>query len=216
MYKKLIVKKIPTEKKFFENNQEYIKFRNAIAIFKDKYKDAYRDYVNSISTENMAASLELASCIYALCKYKKPLRVLDLGSGFSSFVLRTFKKEESEEMEVISVDDSQDWLNKTRDYLYMNHLSTDHLLVFEDFIKSGESQFDLVLHDMNFVEVRKNYIEEVINRTSEGGLIIFDDVHKIDYFFELIKILKAKKIRYSSFRKSTLDKFKRFSIIAIK
>ena len=72
LYKKLIVKKIPTEKKFFENNQEYIKFRNAIAIFKDKYKDAYRDYVNSISTENMAASLELASCIYALCKYKKP------------------------------------------------------------------------------------------------------------------------------------------------
>jgi hypothetical protein len=54
------------------------------------YEEKKNDYkhVNEISNEIMAASLELIIFCIVMCDMIKPKKILDLGSGFSSFAFR--------------------------------------------------------------------------------------------------------------------------------
>ena len=45
---------------------------------------AYREYTSKISSAVQTISLELAFFLWFLCRVKRPYRILDLGSGFSS------------------------------------------------------------------------------------------------------------------------------------
>ena len=55
-------------------------------------KKYYDKYVSEISTPGMAISLESSLTILSLLEYFKPKSILDLGSGFSSFLFRLYKK----------------------------------------------------------------------------------------------------------------------------
>jgi hypothetical protein len=55
-----------------------------------KLKPYYSEYVNHISSPEMAASMELAGFMYTLCKANQYKKVLDLGSGLSSFIFRLY------------------------------------------------------------------------------------------------------------------------------
>jgi predicted O-methyltransferase YrrM len=207
---------LPTEKRFFGDEAATATYWRDIEAAKAGISGVHQHYVTNISSPTMAASLELAGALYALCSYKQPRRMMDIGSGFTSYVLRKWQAEHGGTSTVVSVDDDADWLEKTRDYLAGNGVRSDKLLTFDALMAGGERDFDIILHDMNFVEVRRNYIGEVIDRTAPGGLMIFDDVHKMDYFNDVVKALRGRSIRFYSFRSSTLDSFKRYSIIAVK
>jgi predicted O-methyltransferase YrrM len=199
-YKEIITKTLSNEKGFFENDQALNDFNANVAAAKQKFASLHQYYVTNISSDSMAASLELAGVIYALCQFRKPARLVDLGSGFSSFVFRQYAKEATHPCEVVSIDDDAAWLEKTKSYLDSNGVGTNKVMTLDAFLASQEREFDIVLHDMNFVEVRRNYIDEVIDRAVKGGLIIFDDVHKTDYFHDVVKALKRRKIKFFNFK----------------
>jgi len=54
-------------------------------------KSEHKVYIEHISSPEMAMSLELAYFIMNYCIEYKPKRLLDLGSGFSSFVFRLYQ-----------------------------------------------------------------------------------------------------------------------------
>jgi predicted O-methyltransferase YrrM len=141
----------------------------------DELKGAYVRYVKEISRADMAASFECAALLVNLCTRLKLRKVLDLGSGFSSFALRRVALPEAQ---VWSVDDSDEWLDKTAAFLRDHNVNTSRLLGVEQFISSEEHNFDLIFLDLNFVEVRRNFIDLVVERCRPGGMIVFDDVHK--------------------------------------
>src|SRR5437870_128740 len=63
-------------------------YKDIRARYERRLLPYYREYVSMISSETMCISLELASFLLAICDFCRPRRVVDLGSGFSSVVLR--------------------------------------------------------------------------------------------------------------------------------
>lgn len=197
-------------KQTFKNFDEKI-----ISQSKKFLKPFYDQYVREISRPDMATSLELAATLYSICKVNQFSKLLDLGSGFSSFVFRKHSKLNANVI-VYSVDDDTRWLGKTREYLIDSSVSADNLMTLSEFIDSNENQFDIVLLDLNFVEVRKNYIKLVIDRCKIGGLIFFDDVHKQEFMTEVLSQASNLPVDIFDVKNCTLDEFGRFAVVAIK
>lgn len=177
---------------------------------KNKIKPFYTDYVNNISSANMAASLELAASIYTICHLNSYSKLLDMGSGLSSFIFRLYAQE-TPGVKVYTVDDDAEWLEKTKHFLSRYGLETENMFTLEDFIKLEETGFDYILHDLNFVEVRINYLELVINAAKRNGLIIMDDVHKPDYQHALLKKLERMQVRNYNLKPITIDLYGRYA-----
>ena len=174
----------------------------------------YLEYVREISSPEMAASLELASFMFSLCKINRYHNLLDLGSGLSSFVFRLYAKEEPG-VTVYSIDDDAAWLDKTRSYLAKYELDTSNMYTLDEFLKMNEQNFDCILHDLNFVEVRINYVEQIMGLAAKKGLIIFDDVHKPDYLRALLVKLKQFEAEKYDVKPLTNDAYGRFSLAVL-
>jgi predicted O-methyltransferase YrrM len=182
---------------------------------KGKLESHYKYYVENISSASMAASLELAAFIFSVCKVKRFKRLLDVGSGFSSFIFRLYASEVDDAI-VYSIDDDVLWMEKTKEYLAKNNLNTDNTSAVDAFFNSGIGDFDMILHDMNFVEVRINYVEKVLAASKVGGMVIMDDVHKPDYMVSLMSKLKNTKSTIYDLKPVTFDNFNRFALAVIK
>jgi len=182
---------------------------------KESLQQFYQHYVTKISRADMAASLELSALINALCHANDYKKLLDLGSGFSSFVLRNYSKLRLNSV-VYSVDDDILWLERTREYLINSSVSTENLMMLSEFIDSNENQFDIVLLDLNFVDVRKNYINLAVERCKAGGLIFFDDVHKQEFMTEVLSQTKNLPIDVFNIKNISIDGFGRFALVAVK
>jgi predicted O-methyltransferase YrrM len=177
----------------------------------DQLRPAYEQYVREISSPDMAASLELASVLFVLCRANGYQRIADLGSGFSSYTFRKYAGETSG-VEVFSVDDDENWLIKTKQFLSLHQLDTAHVMTLQQFNSGGHLDFDCILHDLNFVIERIKHVEELLTRVKPGGLIIFDDVHKPHYLTDLLEILSRHKGSIYSLRPATTDRFGRYSL----
>src|SRR5688572_28834496 len=133
----------------------------------DYLRPFYTHYVKEISRADMAASFQLAALLRFFCSRTPKKKIVDFGSGFTSFVLRDYAKADHS-IKVWSVDDDAQWIEKTRAYLKYHQLNDNNLIMLTEFISSGEADFDLALLDLNFVEVRKNYIKLVLERCRPG------------------------------------------------
>jgi predicted O-methyltransferase YrrM len=158
-----------------------------------RFTEQHRHYVSAISRSDMAISLELSNFMYSLCVLGNAKKILDMGSGFSSYVLRTYAGEKSGST-VWSVDDDTEWLDRTREYLAGFRINTDNLLPLDKFLQTEERDFDFILLDLNYVEVRKEYIGVVIERCAPGGIIVFDDVHKREYMAEVLRQTSGREL----------------------
>ncbi|MBX2942952.1 MAG: hypothetical protein KF860_11445 [Cyclobacteriaceae bacterium] len=182
---------------------------------KELLRPYYEQYIKEVSRADMAASLELAAFMYTICKINQYTRLLDMGSGLSSFVFRLYANENPRVM-VYSVDDDTAWLEKTKDFLRQHKLGVDNILTLDQFLKSEEQGFECILHDLNFIEVRINYVDRMMKIVKSGGLLIFDDVHKPDYFFALLTKVKNIQSKVFSLHPVTHDSFGRFALAVVK
>lgn len=202
----------------FEATKEIAIFENLTPEIEQNKKilePYYEHYVTSVSRPDMAASLELAAFMFSICKINQYKKVLDMGSGLSSFVFRLYAKE-TYGVKVFSVDDDAAWLEKTKDFLNHYQLNTDNVFTLDQFLKKEETKFDCILHDLNFVEVRINYVEKLMAMLEQDGFIVFDDVHKPDYLLSLLIKLKGFKCSMYNLKPVTTDNYGRFSLAVVK
>ena len=178
-------------------------------------KSYYQYYVKEISRADMAVSLQLATLLLTICKNVKPGKLLDLGSGFSSFVFRKYAKSTTS-VRVVSVDDDVQWLSRTHQYLDGLLSDQQDLLALPAFVESKEGDFDIVLLDLNFVEVRKDYIRLAVGRCKKGGIVIFDDTHKPDFLFDVLKQTRDLPISLFDVAPVTRDQFGRYALLGVK
>ena len=203
------------EKFIFTSEEEKI-IKQHVDLFK-QIEHKHKIYVKTISSPEMAMSLELANFILSYCLIKKPKKVADLGSGFSSFLFRFYKKEVDNELEVYSIDDSADWLIKTKDYLTDNNLNSDNLYTLTEFINLKlDNEFDVVLLDLNFVEIRRNYIGFSFDLLKDYGFLIIDDVHKVEFLREVKAFFSSGSRKLINLKNQTYDNFLRFATGIIK
>ena len=159
----------------------------------------YHDYITQVSNKAWAISLELAYYLEKLVEERKPKRILDLGSGFSSYVFSL------SDAEVWSVDKSKDWLEKTKQFFLKYKLPVERFILAEDFKFDGK--YDLILLDIGLAENRKEYFEKVRKHCS--GVVILDDMHFAAYREEAREFFKDCKI--IDLKEETIDEFGRYA-----
>lgn len=179
-----------------------------------RFRDDYLDYLNRVGHPNHAASLELIATLWLMAEALQPKRMVDLGSGFTSFIFRTWAAEHPG-VEVWSVDDSPEWLERTRAWLGEKRVSTENLAVWETFIQAPPAPFDLVLHDMGMMDTRARTLNQAISLARKGGYVILDDVHKDEYRRYATGELERANIQALSLKAFTRDPIFRYAWLAL-
>uniref|UniRef100_A0A7C4LNN7 Class I SAM-dependent methyltransferase n=1 Tax=Schlesneria paludicola TaxID=360056 RepID=A0A7C4LNN7_9PLAN len=178
---------------------------------------AYDDYVTRVSTRKMAVSWETACLLYSLAGVLQPRAILDLGSGFSSFVLRSYAARAEHPCCVTSVDDNRHWLKQTETYLRQSGLPDDGLLHWDDFAPlAPQARFELVFHDLGNLETRAAVLPVVLPCLTPGGVLVLDDMHKHRFRRKAQRHARQAGWRVLSARVHTLDDLGRFSEIALR
>ncbi len=195
---------------FERSSSGYITLQAACRECRAELHHAHQHYVTQVSSHEMAVSVELSALLLALCRINRWTRLLDMGSGFSSYVFRRYAKE-NPGVTVYSVDDDAKWLHRTKMYLNDQRLRLDNLMTLEEFRQHTTSGFNCVLHDLNLVDVRIQYVGEVLSRVAPGGLIVFDDVHKTEYVLPLMGKLSSQPGVTYSLKAATIDQFGRYA-----
>lgn len=127
-------------------------------------------YVATVSTAVAAVSLETAALLQVLCEALEVDTALDLGSGFSTWVL-------AGSTHVTSVDDSEQWRLATERFLGPVAAEVD--LVRLDQVDRIGSSFDLVFHDLGSMVTRATWLPWALDRAVKA--CVLDDVHKPPY-----------------------------------
>jgi predicted O-methyltransferase YrrM len=133
--------------------------------------DPYWDYVTNYSESAHAMSWELTEYFQRLLKSLNPKRILDLGSGWSSYVFRTSNAD------VYSIDTDPKWMEVTRSFLKKYGVEDHNLYLLKDFKWEGE--YDLIFHDMSIPEERPQLFKKM--RDHSSGFIVVDDMQFHDY-----------------------------------
>jgi len=204
--KNLLHKKFRSEQDFFATYPALTITPEELEVTKSNLRESHTKYVTEISSPAMAGSLELSALLFLITQKHKPKKVLDLGSGYSTFVFNLIHNN------VVSVDDSKEWLLKTEKFLQDQGLNKYKLLSIDEFLGLSEN-FDLVFVDLNFVEERIKYTKKILSLLSKNAIVIFDDVHKDDYLIGLVKELQTSHSYL--FKRLTLDNFGRFSLLYV-
>jgi predicted O-methyltransferase YrrM len=160
-------------------------------------------YCKDISSEKMAADLGFATFLQLWCLAATPKKVVDLGSGFTSYVLRRYAKAAAaagHPCEVWSVDDDAAWLGRTRDYLAEMKQDGAHLMVWHEFIKVAPHDFDLVVHDAGSMQFRADNLGNALDLARSGGLVLLDDVHRFEYRAHALDLLAQRGYKFLSVR----------------
>lgn len=175
----------------------------------------YDDYVANTSNEVMAVSLELSTFLLLFCEIRRPKRILDLGSGFSTFCLRHWARHHALDTDVWSVDDAPEWLEKTRNFLIRHDLPGDRLLAWDEFLAADRGRFDLILYDFGPFPLRMSSLGKVIGLASRPAAIILDDMHAAEYGLYVKQTFRERGLPCLSIRRYTKDRFGRYAHLAL-
>ena len=177
-------------------------------------KPLHAEYVTTISSDAMALSLKTAAFLMAWCLGVRPRRVLDTGSGFSSYVLRRYAALAGGPVEIWSTDDDAKWIHTTQQYLLRHGVIRGHLLLWDEFVHLDEGGFDLILHDLGSKAGRLETLENVVAKLAPKGVVVCDDWHRAEYRRPATERLRNMGLRLISLKRYTLDNFLRYAALA--
>ena len=179
----------------------------------------HAEYTTTVSTPGMAVSLETAVLLRYLCEQLEPQRILDLGSGLSSWVLRGWAATR-EGVAVTTCDDDADWLERSRGFLREKGVSTERVMLWSEL--EPEDGYDLIFHDLGRMPARIASLPAVLALGSRGpggdrgdSLVVLDDVHKPHYAEVVARELARYEHTYLDCAPLTFDDRERFSAIVL-
>jgi hypothetical protein len=174
-------------------------------------ENAHRGYVATISSPEAAVSLQLAGLLGAWCELFHPKRVLDLGSGFSSFVFGRYAVKAG--AFALSVDDQPEWIERSKGFLEGQGLDPGQVIHLDDL--GHPEPFDLVFMDLSSdMAVRKRVTPAAIGLTAKA--IVLDDAQKIHVRDRFEELASESGLAIFSLRNLTKDDFGRYALIAIR
>ncbi|MGH2452641.1 MAG: hypothetical protein ACRDF5_02615 [bacterium] len=187
------------------------RWTSSAPLIRSELAPAYQTYVSTMSTARMAISLQLATFLSFVCDLTRPTRLLDLGSGFSSFVFRRYQAASDTPVEVWSVDRSAQWLESTRTFLAAQNVSTTHLETWDTFSARTLPPFDVVFYDLG--RERGRFFPVAISFCASTGLFIVDDLQMNRYRRAVLKDLQGTPHAFFSLWFYTHDRFGRFAAL---
>lgn len=171
---------------------------------------SYRRFVSKVAPPSRTTSLEVASFLVALCAECAPRRVLELGTGFASLVLRSGAIER--EMEVWSIDPDAARLGRNRAFLVAEGVATERMRAVRGDELRLEGRFDLVVHELG--PDSSGRLALAIERTASGGFVLLDGAHDPGAEGPARSILDSFGAEQWSLRALTRDCFGRHALLA--
>lgn len=188
--------------------------RNKICSEEDTkfIEDAYYNYINNVSTDEFAISINTALYLYFLCDKFKPKRVLERGSGFSTFVFAYYKSK-NPDVKVDTIETSNGWLNKTTNFVRSYGFDADNYFLWRDF--EEYQKYDFIFEDTK-TDLRIETIDYVMDLMDDDGIIVFDDANRHnsrerEYYLE--KKTEERNLHFFSLKKYTFDRFGRYACL---
>lgn len=179
---------------------------------RDELREAHGRYLSLGPTDPaMAASLPFADVLGALCRALRPRSVAELGTGFSSWVVRRWSPAGAE---VVSVDDDPQWLERSRAFVRAEGLREGEFVPWETF-RGRERRHDLVVWDFGGVRTRASATPEAADRVAAGGALLFDDVHKHRLWKRARRLARRRPVEGCSLHALTLDEYGRYAWLAL-
>jgi predicted O-methyltransferase YrrM len=191
---------------------------SGLAAAQSHLSSAYHPYVRDVSSASMAASLQTAGVLLWLCRQLRARRALDLGSGFSSYVLRAWVAESGAPGQVLSVDDSAEWLERTGRFLASHAQPATDLLDWERFRREASrlEPFDVVFHDLAGGQLREEAMPIAFACVQRpAGVLLLDDAHHAGHRRAMRRLARANGFDLFSLRRVTLDSSRRFAMLAV-
>ena len=182
------------------------------APYADRLSDAYANYVAGVSAGDHAVSLETAAMIWWYCDHIQAASVCDLGSGFSSHVLRAYAASADHRVQVVSVDTDADWLDKTIGF--MRECDEPGAFILLDDWLASDAQFDLIFHDIANGEQREALMATAAARLNPGGVLILDDAQNASHHAEMVRLTDELGWALLDTKQTTLDHIERFALVA--
>jgi predicted O-methyltransferase YrrM len=180
---------------------------------REKLHALYRIYVAEVSSPDWAVSWETASYLTHLCNTLRPRRAADLGSGFSSCVLREYAASAPHDVAIVSVDDSEQWLRRTREFLAAHDHNSGEFREWRDFVADPGPPFDLVFHDLAHVPLRLSAMHFATSVLTPSGVIVFDDAHRRDDRRVARQVSRSAGLATYSLYRWTKDAIGRFAML---
>lgn len=172
--------------------------------------EPYREYCLTVSKRGMAASLETCAYLMWLCHELQPGSVVDYGSGFTSYVLRSYAASQDRPVRVVSVDDNEGWLVKTGTFLGRHGLSQSGLMLLDEWLARDE-MFDLAIYDLGGGEVRN---EHMLRATQLAGTILYDDAQAPQHHFRMAEVAQECGMVLLDVYRQTLEITCRYAAVA--
>ena len=182
-------------------------------------------YIKNVSGGNHPISMELSRYLYDLCWKRRPKKILDRGSGFSSFLFRKYafdihscpslmSIDRRRGLDIYTVDNKKEWLDKAKEFVEYCGLKAYNFYIWPEFLKQNhdERKYDLILEDFYF-PVRPKSLPKIIELLAPNGYLILDDAHIISYKDAIYKAEKRFNITVKYLVKETADKSGRFSAL---
>lgn len=170
----------------------------------------YVDYCSNVSRRSMAISIETATLFAYVCSVKQAKRVLDLGSGFTSYIARCCAAE------AVSVDDSREWLDRTAEFLTQYGVSTDGLMMWDDWEANPGAPYDVVIHDYSSGEKREQSMWNAVRVLAPNGVLIFDDAQHYGHLSEMVRVSRYHGLQLVDVKEWTEDEVHRHALMAFR
>jgi predicted O-methyltransferase YrrM len=174
--------------------------------FRQALIPAYIDYCQHVSKRSMAISIETATFVAHLCRRRRVQMVADLGSGFSSYVLRRYSPA------VTSIDDSSEWLDRTTAFLRKYGLHQGMLVGWDEWT-ADDDRYDLIVHDFSSGELREQSMWTAAGRLAPGGMVVFDDAQHDGHRAAMGDVAEAFGMQLTLMRDLTLDAVGRYAAV---
>lgn len=174
----------------------------------------YDEYTRLVSDPGWAVSLETSAMLFHLADQLNPTMMVDLGSGFSSFVLRLWASTHSS-CGVLSVDTDPAWLTKTRDHLHSRGLSAGNLRDWDTFRPFGVAA-NLVFHDLASGALRESAMPVAVASCAPGGVVVFDDMQHEGHREAALRVMEANDMYVLDLKQWTMDSIGRYAIAGVR
>jgi len=212
-------------------------YKNNKVEFTEELKEVYEKYITTISSREMAASLEC--CVFLMTMFKEinPRSILDLGSGFSSYALRYYKESRDSNTQIRSVDSVKVWLQKSKEFCKNNLIPSREIIEIDmtsdnpfpkqktnvdvtNFFTWNEIYYKdcpTIMYDIIFLDIdktieRPKYLEPIFNKfTGPDTIILVDDYHKGLLRKELPPLIE--KYNFDSYELKETQNRKRFQLL---
>ena len=175
--------------------------------------DVYKGYCLTISRRSMALSIETCSFALWLCEATRATRVADIGSGFTSYVLRRYAADR-DDITVVSVDDNPHWLKQTAQFLRDHDLPATNLYGPEQWA-AADLRFDLIVYDYASGNIREAGMAEACAKLSDTGVILFDDAQHAGHHHQMAAACREAGMQLLDVFHQTVDETGRFATLGV-